>query len=204
MLKLKEKLAGVLKLAAMTMIAFFIFAACNGDDGKENEVTDYTKLKINEVSGVGEDPEKFYELINIGTKPINLLDCKIYYNANGSSGGVFPPNGNQGLTWTGKSSHIIQPGQVLLLLGRYTNTNPTGEFTTGLTAQRILIITLKDPNGNVIDECIRARDTGDYDFKDKSFSRITDGTGLFYFTAPTPGQFNGSDVSGLVQVPSAQ
>ena len=164
---------------------------------------DYSKLKINEVSGVGGDSEKFYELINIGDEPINLLGCQIFYNANASNGGVFPPNGNQGLTWTGKSSHTIQPGALLLLLGRYNATNfPQGEFTTGLTAQRILIITLKDPNGNVIDECIRAKDTGEYDISDKSFSRVPDGTGSFYFTEPTPNIFNGGNTSGLLLVPA--
>ena len=165
---------------------------------------DYSKLKINEVSGVGNDPEKFYELINIGDVEISLAGCKLYYNANGSTGGVFPPDGNQGLTWTGNQTHVIQPNELLLLLGRYNaSTNPGGAFTTGLTAQRILIITLEDPAGNVIDQCIRAEDTGIYDISDKSFSRIPDGTGDFYFTTPTPNLFNGNDASGLLLVPQS-
>ena len=160
---------------------------------------DYSKLKINEVSGVGDDSEKFYELINIGDVEISLAGCKLYYNANGSTGGVFPPNGNQGLTWTGNETHMIQPGDLMLLLGRYHATNnPNGAFTTGLTAQRMLIITLEDPTGNVIDQCIRAEDTEIYDISDKSFSRIPDGTGDFYFTTPTPNLFNGNDAAGLL------
>ena len=164
---------------------------------------DYSQIKINEVSGVGNDDEKFYELINIGTEAISLEGCTIDYNANGSVNGVFPPNGNQGLTWTGKATHVIQPGGLLLLLGRYNATsNPNGEFTTGLTAARILIITLSDPEGNIIDQCIRAKDTGDYAFSDKSFSRIPDGTGPFYFTEPTPEIMNGTSAEGLTEMPA--
>ena len=182
-------------------LGFLFITSCS--DSGEPDKTDYTKLKLNEVSGLGNDTAKFYELINLGIKPINLLGCQIFYNANSSEGGVFPPNGNQGLTWTGKDNHIIQPGELLLLLGRYNaNSNQGGEFTTGLTAQRILIITLKDPEGNIIDECIRAKDTGEYTISDKSFSRIADGTGNFYFTAPTPGKFNGNDASGLLALPT--
>ena len=163
-------------------------------------LVDYSKLKLNEVSGVGGDPDKFYELINIGDVDIPLEGCKMYYNANGSTGGSFPPNGNQGLTWTGLSTQIAQAGKLFCLIGR----NTPGSFTTGLTAARILIITLTDPAGNVIDECIRALDTGDYAFTDKSFSRIPDGTGPFYFTTPTPNEFNGDDATDLVLVPETQ
>jgi len=158
---------------------------------------DYSKLVLNEVSGVGGDAEKFYELFNTGTVDIPLEGCKIYYNANGSVGGVFPPDGNQGLTWTGSATQVIKAGALFSLIGR----NNPGSFTTGLTAQRILIITLEDPDGNVIDRCVRAEDTGDYAFTDKSFSRIPDGTGAFYFTAPTPDAWNGASADGLVLVP---
>ena len=160
---------------------------------------DYTKLQLNEVSGVGNDPDKFYELINTGTANINLAGCKIYYNANGSNGGTIP-TGDGNLTWTGSESQIIEAGKLFSLIGR----NTPGSFTTGLTAARILIITLKDPDDNIIDQCIRAEDTGKYDFSDKSFSRIPDGTGPFYFTTPTPFVFNGTDVTGLVLVPKTQ
>ena len=157
---------------------------------------DYTKIKINEVSGVGDDNEKFYELINIGTKDVNLADCKIYYNANGSTGGTLP-SGDGNLTWVGSAAQVIQAGQLFTLMGR----NTPGSFTTGLTAQRILIITLKDPAGNVMDQCIRAKDTGEYTITDKSFSRIPDGAGPFYFTTPTPDAKNGTLTDGLLLVP---
>ena len=160
---------------------------------------DYTKLKLNEVSGVGSDDEKFYELINIGTADINLAGCQLFYNANGSNGGTVP-SGDGNLTWTGGDTQVIEAGKLFSLIGR----NKPGSFTTGLTAGRILIITLKDPDGNVIDQCIRAQDTGDYDFGDKSFSRIPDGTGPFYFTTPTPDVLNGSATDGLVLVPVTQ
>ena len=161
---------------------------------------DYSKLKLNEVSGVGNDPEKFYELINTGAVDIPLEGCKIYYNANGSNGGVFPPNGNQGLTWTGSADQVAKAGELFCLIGR----NTPGSFTTGLTAARILIVTLEDPAGNVIDECIRAKDTDEYAFVEHSYSRIPDGTGPFYFTTtPTPCEMNGNDATGLTLVPQS-
>jgi len=158
---------------------------------------DYSKLKINEVNGVGDDSEKFYELINTGTEDISLAGCQLTYNANSSTGGAFPPTGNQGVTWTGNSNQVIKAGELFTLLGR----NTAGSFTTGLTAARILIITLKDPSGNVLDQCVRAKDTDDYAITDKSFSRIPDGTGPFYFTTPTPDMPNGTDADGLTELP---
>ena len=161
---------------------------------------DYSKLKLNEISGVGKDNEKFYELINTGSETISLADCKIEYNANGSSDGAFPPNGYQGVTWTGASTQMIEAGKLFCIIGR----DAPGSFTTGLSPQRILIITLKDPFGKVIDQCIRAEDIGEYAIGDKSFSRIPDGTGPFYFTSPTPCTENGSSTSGLLLVPETR
>jgi hypothetical protein len=160
---------------------------------------DFTKLKLNEVNGVGADSEKFYELINTGDKDIPLFDCKIYYNANGSTGGTLPV-GDGSLTWTGSASQTIEAGKLFSLIGR----NTPGSFTTGLTAARILIITLKDPEGNIIDQCVRAKDTGEYAITDKSYSRIPDGTGDFYFTPQTPNTMNGTSTAGLTRVPDNQ
>ena len=159
---------------------------------------DYSKLKLNEVSGVGGDSEKFYELINIGDVDIPLEGCQIFYNANGSVGETFPPSDDR-LTWTGVSSQTAKAGQLFALIGR----NDPGSFTLGITPERILIITLKDPAGNIIDQCIRAEDTGIYATPDRnqSFSRIPDGTGPFYFTTPTPDAFNGTDVTDLLLLP---
>jgi len=158
---------------------------------------DYLKLRLNEVSGVGNDAAKFYELINIGDVDIPLEGCKIYYNAASNNiGDPFPPDREQ-LTWTGSSDQVAEAGKLYSLIGR---DNP-GSFTTGLTAARILIITLKDPSGNVIDKCIRSKDTDEYEINNKSFSRIPDGIGPFYFTTPTPDIMNGSDATGLLLVP---
>jgi len=156
---------------------------------------DYSKLKLNEVSGVGEDEDKFFELINMGDVDISLHGCQIYYNANGKEGESFPPNDDR-LTWTGSEDQVIKAGQLFTLTG-----SKGGAFSTGLTATRILIITLKDPAGNVIDQCIRTKDTGTYAIKDKSFARIPDGTGNFYFATPTPNQKNGASPTGLTLVP---
>ena len=158
---------------------------------------DYTKLKLNEVSGVGADSEKFYELYNTGSASIPLAGCQIFYNANSASGGAFPPNDNR-LTWTGSVSQVIGAGQFYSLIGR----DAPGSFTTGLTDGRILIITLMDPDGNEIDHCIRAADTGTFAITKKSFSRIPNGTGPFFFTEPTPDATNGTSTSGLTQVPA--
>ena len=153
---------------------------------------DYSKLKLNEISGVGGDSEKFYELINIGDEDIELEGCKIYYNNDPFNAGYTAP-----LTWTGCAGQKIKAGELLSLIGRG---NPCS-FTTGLTAQRIIKVTFFDPDGNLIDEFTRAQDTGIYAIADKSFSRIPDGTGPFYFTTPTPDAFNGSDATGLLLVP---
>jgi hypothetical protein len=169
-----------------------------GGPGKPVEPSDvdYSKLKLNEVSGVGADSEKFYELINTGTVEIPLEGCKIHYNANGSTGGTLPA-GKGNLTWTGSASQKVNAGALFDLIGR----NTAGSFTQGLTAGRILIITLEDPAGNVIDQCIRSSDTGAYAITDKSFSRIPDGTGDFYFTTPTPNATNGTSTAGLTKLP---
>jgi len=158
---------------------------------------DYSKLRLNEVSGVEPDADKFYELINIGTVDINLGGCEIYYNANDNVGESFPPT-NERLTWVGSSTQVAKAGELFSLIGRYND----GSFSLGLTPERILIITLKDPDGNVIDECIRAEDTGIYATPDRnlSFSRIPDGTGPFYFSIPTPNAKNG----GSLLLPATQ
>ena len=161
-----------------------------------SSVVDYSKLKLNEVSGVGNDDEKFYELINTGTVDINLEGCQIFYNANSSIGGSFPPD-NDRLTWIGNATQVAKAGELFSLIGR----NNDGSFTTGITPERILIITLKDPNGNIIDQCIRAEDTGIYAIgRDYSFSRIPDGTGPFYFSKPSPNAKNG----GILLLPTTQ
>jgi len=193
-------------IAIIAILSFgLIITGCpddSKDPGPENTIVDYSKLKLNEVSGVGGDSEKFYELINTGTKDIPLYDCKIYYNANESTGGTLPSGEGRRLTWTGLSPQTIEAGKLFSLIGRDnpSGTNP-GSFTTGLTAARILIITLEDPEGNTIDQCIRSRDTGIYTITDKSFSRIPDGTGDFYFATPTPNMTNGTATAGLTKLP---
>jgi len=221
----KKKLAFITGFAVLFTVTMFVFTAlfagCSPgnniidppdlpdppitpvDPTPNPEVTDgeidYTKLKLNEVSGVGQDAAKFYELINIGDEDIPLEGVKIYYNANSNGGGAFPPNDDR-LTWTGLASQKAEAGKLFSLIGR--GTAEEGKFTTGLTAARILIITLKDPSGTVIDRCIRAADTGEYAITDKSFSRIPDGTGDFYFTTPpTPDETNGTSTEGLTLVP---
>jgi hypothetical protein len=157
----------------------------------------YAYLKLNEVSGAGGDNEKFYELINIGSEPIDLEGFTLWYNANSANGGALP-SGDGNHTWTGCADQVIQPGELLVLMGRG---NPCS-FTTGLTSQRTLRITLKTPDGTVVDVCIRNGDTGEFAITEQSFSRIPDGTGKFYFTPTrTPGVMNGDNSAGLILVP---
>jgi len=170
-------------------------------------IIDYSKLKLNEVHGVGSDADKFYELINIGDVEIPLAGVTIEYDGAKDPGTGFPPvGGSQGVTWMGCTSQTIAPGGFFVIQDRNSsqvidiNTCAT-VMKTGLTAARNLIITLKDPNGNTIDQYIRAKDTGDYAITDKSFARIPDGTGPFYFTVPTPNATNGASTAGLTLVP---
>jgi len=180
-----------------------------------SEVTiDYSKLRINEVSGVegaGGTCDIFYELFNTGDKPIDLTGVEIWYNANSAVGQPFPPNDNR-LTWKGGASPtqpagIIEPGGIYLIQGRANCNN--GPIQTGLTSSRILIITLRDPGGNQIDQMARAEDNRspwNFGSNEASMSRIPDGTGPFYFTPAvteriTPGTTNGTDATGLVLVP---
>ena len=168
----------------------------------------YSKLKLNEVNGFSAtgDVDKFYELINIGDVEISLAGVTIDYNANSNAGENFPPAGNQGVTWMGCTSQTIAPGGLFVIQDRSSsqvidiNTCAT-KMRTGLTAGRILIITLKDPDGNTIDQCIRAKDTAPYDITNKSFSRIPDGTGDFYFTTSTPNEKNGTSTTELTPLP---
>ncbi|MCL2412798.1 MAG: hypothetical protein FWC98_01515 [Bacteroidales bacterium] len=165
-------------------------------------------LRINEASGTeiagtggltGSGRElHFYELINIGTEPISLVDIRITYNANGTDGGVWPPNGNQGNTWIGgarpQDPTTIGPGEIVLL---------RGPFLTGFSSSRMLQIQLLDSEGRLVDELNRARDNvAPYIIRDHSFSRIPDGTGPFFFTTNfTPGTTNGTNTAGLVALP---
>ena len=157
---------------------------------------DYSKLKLNEISGVGADGDKFYEIINIGTVDINLEGCQLFYNGN-SATGMATPTTDGSLTWTGAATQTAQASKLFTLLGR----NSPGSFTTGLTAGRKIKITFKDPAGNIIDEFTRSEDTGVYEIGDKSYSRIPDGTGPFYFTNPTPNVTNGTATAGLTLLP---
>jgi hypothetical protein len=168
--------------------------------GEEDGQPLYTKIKLNEVSGAGDDNQKFYEFINLSTTSISLEGFVLYYNANSNNGQPLP-TGDGNLTWTGNATHIIRAGELLCLIGR----NNPGSFTTGLTSQRNLIITLKNAvGGTVVDQCIRALDTGEYEITEQSFSRIPDGTGPFYFTTPTLNVKNGTDTTGLILVPQTQ
>jgi len=188
-------------IVAVVCLGISVIGCVDNEETSKTTPVDYTKLKLNEVSGVGDDSEKFYELINTGSASIPLKGVTIYYNANSATGGTLPA-GDGNLTWTGLDTQSVAAGKLFSLIGRDnpSGTNP-GSFTTGLTAQRILIITLKDPDGKVIDRCVRAKDTGDYAITDKSFSRIPDGTGDFYFTTPTPDETNGTTTAGLMKVP---
>ena len=57
--------------------------------------TDWTKLKLNEVSGAGNDEDKFFELYNASDYPIKLTGVTI--------------NKDEGLCWTGIDGEVVAP-----------------------------------------------------------------------------------------------
>ena len=158
---------------------------------RETAAIDYSNLKLNEISGVGSDSEKFYEFFNTGAAAINLEGCKLYYN---NAPATDATDGS--LTWTGSSTQVINGNALFALIGR----NKPGSFTTGLTAKGNIKITLRDPAGNLIDEFKRSDYVAGSSFEDKSFSRIPNGTGDFYYTTPTPGALNPASTDGLTRV----
>jgi hypothetical protein len=148
---------------------------------------DYTKLKFNEISGVGGDADKFYELINLGTEPLSLTGVRITYN-NTSPFNSTTDND----TWVGATG-TIAAGARLLLQGRIT---AGGVLLTGLSAGANITCKLFAPDNTLLDQFDR-RDWVSGGTNTKAFAKIPEGTGAFYYADATAGTANPTSTGGL-------
>lgn len=151
---------------------------------KEPEVVyDYTKLVLNELSGAGEDNEKFWELYNTGDQEIDLAGVTI--------------NKDEELAWTGAKGQKIPAKGYFAIIGAKGTT--ADGFSSGFSAKKSVIVELYAPDGTKLDTFQRGEkgsawgDQG-LDNNKGSWSRIPDGTGAFMITPiATPGAANNSE-----------
>ena len=143
--------------------------------------TDWSKLKLNEVSGYGGDNEKYVELYNGSDYPIKLTGVTI--------------NKDEGLSWTGIDGEVVPAKGVFLILGAKGSTDRG--LSTGFSSKKSVLLELFDNTGKKIDQFQRGEkmDTGEWGGKlsdnSGSWSRIPDGTGRWMTTdAKTPGELN--------------
>lgn len=146
-------------------------------------VYDYTKLVLNELSGAGEDNEKYWELYNTGDQEIDLMGVYI--------------NKDEELAWTGAEGVKIPAKGFYAIVGA-KGTTPDG-FSSGFSAKKSVIVELYAPDGKKLDTFQRGEkgsawgDQG-LDNNKGSWSRIPDGTGSFMITPnATPGTANNGE-----------
>ncbi len=146
-------------------------------------VYDYSKLVLNELSGAGEDNEKFFELYNTGSQEIDLAGVTI--------------NKDEELTWTGVKGQKIPANGFFAIVGA-KGTTAEG-FKSGFSAKKSVIVELFAPDGTKLDTFQRGEkgnawgDQG-LDNNKGSWSRIPDGTGAFMITpTATPGAANNGE-----------
>ena len=143
-------------------------------------VYDYSGLVLNELSGAGEDNEKFFELYNGGTEDVGLKGVYI--------------NKDEELTWTGEKGQVIKAGEVFAIIGAKGTTDDG--FSSGFSAKKTVIVELFAPDGTKLDAFQRGEKGsgwgGSLDFNNPgSWSRIPNGKGEFVVTpTPTPGAVN--------------
>lgn len=149
-------------------------------------VYDYSGLVLNELSGAGEDNEKFWELYNGGTSEVGLKGVYI--------------NKDEELAWTGVKGQTIKPGEVFAIIGA-KGTTESG-FSSGFSAKKTVIVELFAPDGTRLDVFQRGEkgnEWGGQNLEDldklqigpSSWSRIPNGSGKFMITPnKTPGAAN--------------
>lgn len=144
---------------------------------KEPEVVyDYSKLVLNELSGAGEDSEKFWELYNTGNQEIDLAGVTI--------------NKDEELAWTGAKGQKIPANGFFAIVGAKGTTSDG--FSSGFSAKKSVIVELYAPDGTKLDTFQRGEkgnawgDQG-LDNNKGSWSRIPDGTGKFMITPTVTG-----------------
>ena len=149
-------------------------------------VYDYSKLVLNELSGAGEDNEKYWEIYNKGDQEIDL-------------GGVYI-NKDEELAWTGAKGVKIPAKGFYAIVGAKGTT--ADGFSSGFSAKKSVIVELYAPDGKKLDTFQRGEkgsawgDQG-LDNNKGSWSRIPDGKGQFMITPNgTPGRANdGTDAT---------
>ncbi len=166
----------------------------NNNNGNDTAVVvspeiDYSLLKFNEINGNGADADKYIELYNGSDKTINLEGVTILYNNVDSEVGV---------SWFGTYADSILPQGFFLLKGSKKYNNPTHDLNTGLSGKQAMVLTLTDPDEEELDSFKISAD----DNREKSYSRIPDGSGTWYYTsvAGTQGVTNGTNAAGLAEI----
>ncbi len=142
-------------------------------------VYDYSKLVLNELCGDGEDNEKYIELYNNGSTPIDLKDVTI--------------NKDEELTWTGVKGQVIPAKGVFAIVGAKGTT--ADGFSSGFSAKKSVLVELFAPDGTKLDTFQRGEKGSEWGAQGltavkASWSRVPDGTGKFLITDKTPGAVN--------------
>lgn len=134
--------------------------------------TDWSKLKLNEVYGAGNDDEKFFELYNAGDFPIKLTGVTI--------------SKDESTCWTGIDGEEVPAKGFFAIVGAKGTTDRG--FSSGFSAKKSVLVELFDNKGNKIDQFQRGEkmDTGEWGASlpnnKGSWSRIPDGTGKWMIT----------------------
>lgn len=134
-------------------------------------VVDYTKLVLNELSGAGEDADKFFELYNNGDQDIDLEGVTI--------------NKDEELSWTGVKGQVVPAKGCFAIVGAKNST--ADGFSSGFSAKKSVIVELYAPDGTRLDVFQRGEKGSEWgaqslDENEGSWSRIPDGTGAFMIT----------------------
>ena len=154
--------------------------------------TDWTKLKLNEVYGAGDDNAKFFELYNGSDFPIKLTGVTIHKD--------------EAICWTGIDGEVVPAKGFFAIVGA-KGTTERG-FSSGFSAKKSVIVELFDSAGNKLDTFQRGEKGtgwGDQSLTNNtgSWSRIPDGTGSWKITGSiTAGAANattGTDDETIVQ-----
>ena len=181
-----------MKKIFFALAAFAAITACVKDEQnpealvpeKEPEIVyDYSKLVLNELSGAGEDNEKYWELYNTGNQEIDLAGVTI--------------KKDEELAWTGAKGQKIPAKGFFAIVGAKGTT--ADGFSSGFSAKKSVIVELYAPDGKKLDTFQRGEkgsawgDQG-LDNNKGSWSRIPDGTGSFMITPnATPGAANNGE-----------
>ena len=151
---------------------------------------DYSGLRLNELNG----NDKFIELYNTSDTAIDITGCRIYKDA-------------EKTVFTADGVTIEAHGFITLLSEDLYEGMEVPEstliFTSGLSADKSVMIELLAPDGEQLDvfknlsEALGetwGEDDGKYNSKDKevkpSFARVADGTGDWYIMTSTQGKSN--------------